>query len=287
MGLHEDEEHALELVEEIVDESICPVIVQTDGDDPEFAARAAERGVFAFSTPVEADALQAAIEVAVRRFEELEELAEQVENLEGALRRARDRRARKGHADGAARHRRAAGVRAAARTRALQQPRRSSTSHRQSSTGSPDAAAALRDENALAKEDRLVAVAARRRTARVAGAVRPGVLHLTWPSCQIDRRPSTTVPGTIESAVVVMSQVEPTVVSPVATQPTGNWYLKLWVVPGSGVSAELVKSVIWRRPAPAPARRSQSTRVVPDVGQGRDEASRPPRRPRWTSFRRS
>ena len=59
------------------------MIVQTNGEDPEFAARAAERGVFAFSAPVEPEALQTAIEVAVRRFEELEELAEQVENLEG------------------------------------------------------------------------------------------------------------------------------------------------------------------------------------------------------------
>jgi response regulator NasT len=87
VGLHQDEDHALELVQEIVDEGICPVIVQTDGDDPEFAARAAERGAFGFSSPVEANALQAAIEVAVRRFDELEELTEQVENLEGAIRR--------------------------------------------------------------------------------------------------------------------------------------------------------------------------------------------------------
>ena len=63
------------------------MIVQTNGDDPEFAARAAEWGAFGFSTPVEPDALQTAIEVAMRRFEELEELTEQVDNLEGALRR--------------------------------------------------------------------------------------------------------------------------------------------------------------------------------------------------------
>jgi response regulator NasT len=87
VGLHEDEQHALELVEEIVDEGICPVIVQTNGEAPEFAAKAAERGAFGFSTPIEPDALQAAIEIAVRRFEELEELTEQVENLEGAIRR--------------------------------------------------------------------------------------------------------------------------------------------------------------------------------------------------------
>jgi response regulator NasT len=87
VGLHEDKEHALELVLEIVDENICPVIVQTDDSDPRFAAHAAARGIFAFASPLEAGTLQAAIEVAARRFEEFEELSEQVENLEGALRR--------------------------------------------------------------------------------------------------------------------------------------------------------------------------------------------------------
>ena len=87
VGLHRDEEHALELIQEIVDEKICPVIVQTDGTDPQFAAKAAACGIFAFASPLEADALQAAIEVAVRRFEEVDELSDQVENLEGALRR--------------------------------------------------------------------------------------------------------------------------------------------------------------------------------------------------------
>jgi AmiR/NasT family two-component response regulator len=87
VGLHEDEEHALDLVEQIVEEAICPVIVQTRGDDPEFAARAAEHGAFGFTAPVQPDALQTAIEVAVRRFEEQEELSEQIEKLEGALRR--------------------------------------------------------------------------------------------------------------------------------------------------------------------------------------------------------
>jgi response regulator NasT len=87
VGLHESEEHALELIREIVEEGVCPVIVQAGGDDPEFAADAAERGAFALSTPVEPDSLQAAIEVAIPRFKELVELSEQVDQLEGALRR--------------------------------------------------------------------------------------------------------------------------------------------------------------------------------------------------------
>jgi AmiR/NasT family two-component response regulator len=85
--LHTNEGHALDLIGEIVDEDICPVVVQSDSGDAEFAAQAAERGAFAVSAPIQGEALQAAIEVAVRRFEEIEELTEQVENLEGALRR--------------------------------------------------------------------------------------------------------------------------------------------------------------------------------------------------------
>jgi AmiR/NasT family two-component response regulator len=87
VGLHRDEDHALDLIQEIVDENICPVIVQTSRDDPLFVAKAAARGIFAAASPLGADALQGAIEIAVRRFEELEELSEQIESLEGALRR--------------------------------------------------------------------------------------------------------------------------------------------------------------------------------------------------------
>ena len=85
--LHEDAEHALDLIRQVVDDGICPVIVQTNGTDAGFAARAGECGAFALATPVEAEALQASIEIAMRRFEELEELTEEIENLEGALRR--------------------------------------------------------------------------------------------------------------------------------------------------------------------------------------------------------
>jgi AmiR/NasT family two-component response regulator len=87
VALHEDADHAIDLIQEAVDQGICPVIVQANGADAEFAARAAERGAFALASPVEPEALQAAVEVAVRRFEELAELSEEVEKLEGALRR--------------------------------------------------------------------------------------------------------------------------------------------------------------------------------------------------------
>jgi AmiR/NasT family two-component response regulator len=87
IALHEDADHALDLIREVVEEGICPVIVQTNGADAEFAARAAEFGAYALSTPADPDALQASIEIAKRRFEEQAELSEEVESLEGALRR--------------------------------------------------------------------------------------------------------------------------------------------------------------------------------------------------------
>lgn len=67
-------EHALELVAEIVDEADCPVIVVLEESDPEFVARAAELGVFGHLTDADALELQSAIEVALRRFSELEGL---------------------------------------------------------------------------------------------------------------------------------------------------------------------------------------------------------------------
>jgi AmiR/NasT family two-component response regulator len=123
VGLHEDEEHALDLIREIVDEEICPVIVQTRDTDPQFAAQAAERGIFALASTVDADALQAAIEVAVRRFGEFEELGRQIESLEGAL----QRRALVERAKGIIMERQGIGERAAyellrSRARATSQP---------------------------------------------------------------------------------------------------------------------------------------------------------------------
>src|SRR5215210_2966140 len=50
VALHEDTRHALELVSEIVDEAICPVIALADDASRDFVAEAASRGVFAYST---------------------------------------------------------------------------------------------------------------------------------------------------------------------------------------------------------------------------------------------
>jgi AmiR/NasT family two-component response regulator len=87
--VHDDDEHALDLIEEITSYARGPVIALIDGTDPAFVARAAERGIDAYARAEEAADLQSAIEVAVRRRAEVVRLTEQVGQLEGAL----DRRA--------------------------------------------------------------------------------------------------------------------------------------------------------------------------------------------------
>jgi AmiR/NasT family two-component response regulator len=85
--LHDDDEHALELIDEIVGEASCPVIALMEVPEPDFISRAAKRGIYAYVQPVTAETIQGALEVALRRHAELEELSDEVDELEGALRR--------------------------------------------------------------------------------------------------------------------------------------------------------------------------------------------------------
>jgi AmiR/NasT family two-component response regulator len=85
--LYGDDRHALDLIEEINAYSSGPVIALLDREDPEFVAEAAERGIFAYARQETSDSIQSAIEVAMRRWREKHELAEQIERLEGALQR--------------------------------------------------------------------------------------------------------------------------------------------------------------------------------------------------------
>jgi AmiR/NasT family two-component response regulator len=82
-----DEEHALNLIEEIIDRAACPVVAVLMEERPEFVGEAAERGIYAYATPESDEAVQAAIELAVRRHAELGRLSEAVDQLEGALHR--------------------------------------------------------------------------------------------------------------------------------------------------------------------------------------------------------
>jgi AmiR/NasT family two-component response regulator len=87
--VHNDDEHALALIQETVEYASGPVIAQTRDGDVEFVARAAERGISAWIESTSPEAVQGAIEVALRRYEEQARLETKVEQLESAL----DRRA--------------------------------------------------------------------------------------------------------------------------------------------------------------------------------------------------
>jgi response regulator NasT len=85
--VHNDDEHALELVEEIGAFASGPIIALLSDEDSAFARRAAERGIYAAVRDGDPEALQSAIEIALRRHAETARLAEQVDRLETALER--------------------------------------------------------------------------------------------------------------------------------------------------------------------------------------------------------
>ena len=80
VGLGDDSQHALQLIEQIVQEAACPVIALLVGQDPRFVDEAAKRGVFAYLADGEAEQLGSALGIVLRRFAEYH-------NLEGAFAR--------------------------------------------------------------------------------------------------------------------------------------------------------------------------------------------------------
>ena len=75
VGLGASTQHALDLIERIVYEAVCPVITLLHLPDAEFVAEAARRGVFAYATDDDpAEEWQNAIEIALRRFAQLHDL---------------------------------------------------------------------------------------------------------------------------------------------------------------------------------------------------------------------
>jgi AmiR/NasT family two-component response regulator len=85
--VHEDAEHALALIEELNEYASGPVIALLHGEDPAFVARAAERGISAWIETTSPEAVQGAIEVALRRYRDAAQLSEKVDQLETALER--------------------------------------------------------------------------------------------------------------------------------------------------------------------------------------------------------
>src|SRR5207342_3736491 len=73
-GLGESSDHALGLIEKIVKEAACPVIVLLHAPDPTFVREASKRGVFAYITDADATDWQSSIDIVLRRFTEYHDL---------------------------------------------------------------------------------------------------------------------------------------------------------------------------------------------------------------------
>ena len=75
VGLGDGSEHALELIDKIVREAACPVIVLLHAPDPAFVREASKRGVFAQISDADVEDWQSSIDIVLRRFAEYHELA--------------------------------------------------------------------------------------------------------------------------------------------------------------------------------------------------------------------
>ena len=74
VGLGESSVHALELIDRIVREAACPVIVLLHARDPVFVREASKRGVFAHISDADVEDWQSSIDIVLRRFAEYHDL---------------------------------------------------------------------------------------------------------------------------------------------------------------------------------------------------------------------
>ncbi len=74
VGLGASSEHALELIDKIVHEAACPVIVLLHEPDPKFVKEASRRGVFAHISDDDVEDWQSSIDIVLRRFAEYQDL---------------------------------------------------------------------------------------------------------------------------------------------------------------------------------------------------------------------
>jgi AmiR/NasT family two-component response regulator len=74
VGLGESSAHALGLIEKIVREAACPVIVLLHARDPAFIREASKRGVFAHISDGDVEDWQSSIDIVLRRFTEYHDL---------------------------------------------------------------------------------------------------------------------------------------------------------------------------------------------------------------------
>src|ERR1700730_13822651 len=123
VGLGESTGHALGLIEQIVQEAACPVIVLLHAPDPAFVKEASKRGVFAYITDADTNDWQSSIDLVLRRFAEYHD-------LEGAVRPRDPPRVCQGHPDGTPLRRRDKRLRDAPRALAHRQPQARQRRHR-------------------------------------------------------------------------------------------------------------------------------------------------------------
>jgi AmiR/NasT family two-component response regulator len=74
VGLGESSEHALHMIDTIVRQSACPVIVLLHARDPGFIREASKRGVFAHISDADVEDWQSSIDIVLRRFAEYHDL---------------------------------------------------------------------------------------------------------------------------------------------------------------------------------------------------------------------
>ena len=74
VGLGKSSKHALALIDQIVQEAACPVILLIHAPDPSFVKEASKRGIFACITDSDVEDWQSAIDIVLRRFTEYHDL---------------------------------------------------------------------------------------------------------------------------------------------------------------------------------------------------------------------
>jgi AmiR/NasT family two-component response regulator len=74
VGLGESSGHALDLIDTIVRQAACPVIVLLHARDPDFIKEASKRGVFAHISDADVEDWQSSIDIVLRRFAEYHDL---------------------------------------------------------------------------------------------------------------------------------------------------------------------------------------------------------------------
>src|SRR5690348_5216575 len=74
VGLGKSSQHALDLIDQIVQEAACPVILLIHARDPAFVREASKRGIFVYITDSDVEEWQSSIDIVLRRFAEYHDL---------------------------------------------------------------------------------------------------------------------------------------------------------------------------------------------------------------------